>query len=144
MGGQSSSQLCYHPKGYAVFEGVVSLANNGGFASIRSTTSALSVPNVRRYLLQVKGDGKNYKLNLRQDDTFDGINYQADFATIANQWIEIELPLTAFLPRFRGRDVPGAPMLESARVRQIGLMIAARQVGPFSLALRRITVTRAT
>jgi len=34
--------------------------------------------------------------------------------------------------------VPGAPPLDPARVRQIGLMIADRQAGPFALAVRSI------
>lgn len=138
MGGRSCSQFRYHPDGYAVFDGVVSLANNGGFASVRTATRALAKPDVQGYLLQVNGDGKNYKLNLRQDTAFDGINYQAEFATVPGEWIEIDLPSAAFLPRYRGRQVLSAPVLETDRVCQIGLMIAAQQAGPFSLAIRHI------
>jgi hypothetical protein len=36
--------------------------------------------------------------------------------------------------------VPGAPPLDPARVRQIGLMIADGQAVPFALALRSIHV----
>jgi len=39
-----------------------------------------------------------------------------------------------------GRIVTGAPPLDPARVRQVGLMIADRQAGPFSLAVRSIRV----
>jgi len=34
--------------------------------------------------------------------------------------------------------VPGAPQLDPARLRQLGLTIAERQAGPFALALRSI------
>jgi len=34
--------------------------------------------------------------------------------------------------------VPGAPALDAARISQVGLMIAARQAGPFALEIRRI------
>jgi hypothetical protein len=44
------------------------------------------------------------------------------------------------LPSWRGRPVPDAPPLDTARLRQIGLMIADRQEGPFALALRSIAV----
>jgi hypothetical protein len=36
--------------------------------------------------------------------------------------------------------VAGVPPLDPARVRQMGLMIADRQAGPFALAIRSIAV----
>ena len=85
------------------------------------------------------GDGKWYKMNLRTEDTFDGVNYQAEFQPQAGQWIEVRVPLSAFVPNFRGRPVPGAPTLNPALVRQVGLMIAGKQAGPFRLCVRRIS-----
>ena len=138
MGGVSLSSLRYDPAGHAVFEGTVSLENNGGFASVRSHPLELGEPGAAHYLLEVRGDGKRYKLNLRTDDTFDGINYQAAFEAPPGIWTLLRLPVSAFRPTFRGRSVPGAPPLDPARVRQIGLMIADRQAGAFALAVRSI------
>ena len=45
-----------------------------------------------------------------------------------------------FRASFRGRDVPGAPALDASRIRQVGLMIAGHQVGPFALDIRRIVL----
>jgi NADH dehydrogenase [ubiquinone] 1 alpha subcomplex assembly factor 1 len=75
MGGVSASRLRHDPAGHAVFEGVVSLDNNGGFASVRSRPGELGAPEVVSYVLDVRGDGKRYKLNLRTDDAFDGVSY---------------------------------------------------------------------
>ncbi len=72
------------------------------------------------------------------DDAFDGMNYQARLEAPAGGWALVRLPLAAFRPTFRGRTVPGAPALDPARVRQIGLVIADRQAGPFALALRSL------
>jgi len=140
MGGVSHSRLRHDPAGHAVFEGIVSLEHNGGFASIRSRPMDLGVPGAAGYLLDVRGNGKRFKLNLRTDDAFDGVNYQAMFAAPAGTWILLRLPLFDFRPTFRGRSVPGAPPLDPARVRQIGLMIADRQAGSFALAVRSIRV----
>ena len=140
MGGVSHSRLRHDPAGYAVFEGIVSLEHNGGFASIRSRPMDLGFPGAGSYMLDVRGDGKRFKLNLRTDDAFDGVNYQAMFAAPAGTWILLRLPLSDFRPTFRGRSVPGAPPLDPARVRQIGLMIADRQAGSFALAVRSIRV----
>lgn len=141
MGGLSSSQLRHDAAGHAVFEGQVSLANNGGFASIRSKPLPLHAPGARGYVLQVCGDGKRYKLNLRTDDNFDGVNYHAAFDAPAGRWTTVLLPLNAFRASFRGREVPSAASLDPARVRQVGLMTADRQAGSFALALRTISVT---
>ena len=138
MGGKSTSRFRFDPAGHAVFDGVISLERNGGFASVRAAHQALSLSTTIGYGLTVKGDGNLYKLNLRTEDSFDGINYQAEFQTHPGQWIEVSLPRSAFTPNFRGRSVPDAPPLNPGRVRQVGLMISDRQAGPFRLCIRRI------
>ncbi len=138
MGGISQSQLRYDPAGHAVFAGQVSFENNGGFASVRCQPTDIGRRDVTAYLLDVCGDGKRYKLNLRTDNSFDGINYQAQFHPPAGIWATCRLASADFVPSWRGRPVPNAPPLDSVRVRQIGLMIADRQEGPFALAIRSI------
>lgn len=137
MGGVSRSRLRFDPEGHAVFEGEVSLANNGGFASVRAAPGDYAAPGAQAYLLLARGDGKRYKLNLRTDNGFDGVNYQAQFVPPAGQWADVRVPVAGFRPSFRGREV-AAPPLDPGRVRQLGLMISGRQAGPFSLALRWI------
>lgn len=140
MGGISSSQLSHDPAGHAVFTGRVSFENNGGFAAVRCQPCELGRIGVTAYLLEVRGDGKRYKLNLRTDNGFDGINYQARFDLPAGVWTTSRLASTDFLPSWRGKPVPDAPPLDTSRVRQIGLMIADRQEGTFDLAIRAIAV----
>ena len=142
MGGVSSSCLRHDPAGHAVFEGTVSLERNGGFASVRSRPMDLGAPGASVYLLEVRGDGKRYKLDVRLDDAFDGVTYQAAFEAPVGAWTHVRLPLSAFRPTFRGRTVPDAPPLDPALVRHIGLVIADRQAGPFALAVRSIGAGR--
>ena len=138
MGGVSRSRLRHDPAGHAVFEGEVSLQHGGGFASVRSAARALGVAPARACVIEVLGDGKRYKLNLRTDDAFDGVNYQASFEPPAGAWALLRLPLAAFVPTFRGRRVADAAALDPAFLRQVGLMIADRQAGRFALAVRSI------
>lgn len=140
MGGVSSSRLRPDPAGHAVFEGDVSLDRHGGFASVRSAAGDCGSPGAGRCLLEVRGDAKRFKLKLLTDDSFDGIHYQAAFMPSPAEWRVIDIPLAAFRPTFRGRDVPHAPPLDAGRIRQVGLMIADRQAGPFALAIRHISV----
>lgn len=138
MGGISASCFRYDAAGHAVFEGTVSLDRGGGFASVRSRPMDFSARGATTYVLEVCGDGKHYKLSLRTDDDFDGVNYQASFVTPAGAWTEIWLPIADFRPTFRGRIVPGASPLDPAIVRHIGFVIADKQAGSFSLAVRSI------
>jgi hypothetical protein len=66
------------------------------------------------------------------------VAYQASWTPAAGLWSTARLPLSDFRASFRGRPIPDAPPLDSARIRQLGLMVAARQAGPFSLDLRAI------
>jgi hypothetical protein len=138
MGGVSQSRLRHDAGGHALFAGQVSFENNGGFASVRCRPADLGRKGVVAYLLEVRGDGKRYKLNLRTDDGFDGVNYQARFHPPAGSWTSCRIASADFLPTWRGKPVPAAPPLDTTRVRQVGLMIADRQEGPFCLAVRSI------
>lgn len=138
MGGISASRLRSDGSGHAVFAGEVSLASGGGFASVRSRPMNFAAPGATAYVLDVLGDGRRYKLNVRTDDGFDGLSYQASFDPPAGTWTAIRLPIAGFRATFRGRIVPGAPPLDPAIVRQIGFVIADRQAGAFSLAVRSI------
>ena len=143
MGGVSHSRLRDSGDGYAIFEGEVSLANGGGFASVRCRPLPLGLAGATVCLIEVSGDGREYKLNLRTEDSFDGVNYQIRFSPPAGEWGRLALPLADFAPSWRGRPVPNAPALDPAGIRQVGLMIADRQAGPFRLAIRSIALTRA-
>ena len=138
MGGVSVSRLHFDSAGHAVFEGEVSLENNGGFASVRNSQLDLGSAETTAYRLTVWGDGHTYKFNLRTESGFDGVNYQASFAPAPGLWTQITLPVTAFVPSFRGRLVQGAPALRPGAVRQVGLMISDKQDGNFRLMVKTI------
>ena len=138
MGGISRSTLRHDPAGHAVFEGTVSLEHNGGFASVRSSRGERGLSGAGTCLIELRGDNKQFKLSLLTDDGFDSLNYQASFAPKGTDWQTLHLSLADFRASVRGRDVTGAPPIDPARIRQVGLMIAARQAGAFALDIRRI------
>jgi hypothetical protein len=133
MGGISRSEFTQAEPGIARFSGVVSLENSGGFASVRTTPRAWPTAGATAFVLRVRGDGKHYKFTVRTDDAFDGIQYQSRFAPQAAEWQHVRLPVDSFAATFRGRNVPGAPALEPARARTLGLMISDGQAGAFDL-----------
>lgn len=137
MGGVSASQVEMTPEGL-VFRGVVSLEQNGGFASIRAQPREYGLAGATAFVLRVQGDGQAYKFGLRTDDAFDGVQYQARFSTRVGEWLDVVLPITDFQPTFRGRVVTDAPALDPARIRVFGFLIADRQAGPFRLVMESI------
>ena len=141
MGGISHSTLRHDPAGHAVFEGPVSLERNGGFASVRSSPGKRGQSGAGICLIELRGDNKQFKLSLLTDDGFDSLNYQASFTPAGADWQTLHLPLADFRASFRGREVTEAPPLAPARIRHVGLMIAARQAGPFELHIRRLSLT---
>lgn len=138
MGGVSSSQLRFDAGGFAVFEGLLSTARGGGFASVRHPDLALGGQSVQGYRMSVRSDGKHYKLSLRTDQALDAVQYQAEWCVDPGTWIEIDLPVAVFLPRFRGKVVTGTAALDPVKVCQVGLTIADRQTGSFRLDIRSI------
>ncbi len=142
MGGISSSRVLADPAGMAVFTGTVSLERNGGFASARATTSLGPGESMDGITLVVRGDGKTYKVTLRGDRRFDGVGWQAPFATVAGSWTTVRLPVSAFTPSWRGRLVPDAAPLDPRRLQSIGLSISDKQAGAFRLEIRSIATWR--
>lgn len=138
MGGLSRSALRHDAAGHARFEGEVRLDHGGGFASVRSPTGGFGLHGAGACVIEVRGHGRSYKLRLFTDDGFDSPNHQAGFAPTGSAWQAIRLPLQAFRASSRGRELPGTPPLDPARIRQVGLMTADRQAGPFVLEIRSI------
>jgi len=134
MGGVSSSQLS-QSGGSLVFEGVVSLENNGGFASFRGPVSI--PPGTRSLRVTLRGDGQRYKLALKTEDNNAGPQYQAGFVA-PRDWATLSFTPAEFSASFRGRTVD-APSMVFDQMHAIGVLIADKQAGPFRLEIRSIS-----
>jgi monofunctional biosynthetic peptidoglycan transglycosylase len=127
---RSSSELTVTPANTALFEGELSIENNGASASVRTHVGDLFLDMFRGMAIRVKGDGKIYRFLIGTGDTHEGSAYHATFATQQGAWITIHLPFS----KFEGSGNP-APSLDPTNICQIGLMIADKQPGPFSLEI---------
>ena len=132
MGGVSQSRFRHDAEG-VVFEGEVSLRNNGGFASLRGPVAWADGTSTLE--LAVHGDGKRYRLLLRMDSAPGAASYQCDFDALGPQ--THRFTAADFQATFRGRLVSAAPLV-FARVVEFGVLIADKQEGPFVLQLRHI------
>jgi hypothetical protein len=115
------------------FEGMVSLENNGGFASMRSS---VRFPQGTQLIeLIAKGDGKRYKLVLRTE-LAPRVTYVADFIALPT-WQTYRFNLSQFKSTFRGRDV-NAPTLSFSDVIDFGILISNNQAGSFAIQLKTL------
>lgn len=141
MGGRSSSGMEIED-GVGVFQGEVSLKNNGGFASVRSLPEAADLSAFEGVSLRVRGDGKRYAVRLRTTDAVDGVSYQVKVRPPAGEWHDVTLRFDEFEPVFRGRLVRGHPTLDPRHLRTFGLLIADAQEGEFRLEIMWIDALR--
>ncbi len=135
MGGRSSS-VARIADGKLLFEGRLSLENNGGFASIRTINQAYNLIGTSVFVLRVMGDGRDYQLRIASTARFRGsaVSYGATFKTVAGQWIEVSIPVETLKPSYRGNALSG-PELDLADVRELGLLIGDKREGEFSFSL---------
>jgi monofunctional biosynthetic peptidoglycan transglycosylase len=142
MGGVSSGKVTA-VEGAVRLEGQVSLENNGGFASYRLDGALPDLSAEDGLRLRVRGDGQVYKLSLRTDGSWDGVSWQAPFATVNGQWTTLDLAFEHLVPTWRGRLVTRTPPFDPASIRQVGIVIADAQEGPFALELASLHAWRA-
>ena len=133
MGGVSRSRLS-STDGAMVFEGEVSLENNGGFASFRGLVSFLAKS--AALLLTVRGDGQRYKLTLKLDDSTGTNQYQVAFVA-PREWRTLRFEPADFAASFRGRAV-AAPIVRFVDVHYVGLLISDQQPGAFKIELKDV------
>lgn len=138
MGGLSRSRISTTENDTAVFEGDTSLANNGGFASVRGRPPVMPSADSSRLAVRVRTDGREYQLRIRTGNDFDGVAYRWTFRTPADVWMTIEAPYRDFVPTYRGRVLRDVPPIDPGAIRQIGLMIADKREGAFRIEIDSI------
>ena len=132
MGGVSTSRFEV-TNGLAMFGGEVSLENNGGFASVRSSPARQNLAGLDAFVVRLRGDGRRYKFTVRTETGFDTPIYQCAFTTKCGEWGEHRLAFKVFVPSLRGRVLTDVPALDPAKVVSVGFLISDKQAGPFKL-----------
>lgn len=139
MGGRSTSQASIVNGGDLRFTGTLSLANNGGFASVRSRPKQLGLQRGQSIVLRVLGDGRRYTFNLYTPDRRTAYSFQLKFNTVSGQWTEVRLPLDRFVAHSFGRPVP-QDRLDPTRVQSVGVLLGDKRPGGFEILVDFIGV----
>jgi NADH dehydrogenase [ubiquinone] 1 alpha subcomplex assembly factor 1 len=144
MGGVSQSTVTQHAKQGVVFQGQLSLENNGGFTSARYQVANGDWRRYDALQLTINGDGRSYIATIRTTGLQNrGLYYRQTFQTEAGREQTLTLDLADFAPYSYGRQISGAPALTSqlSQVETIGVMLADKKSGNFSLHIADYELT---
>ncbi len=139
MGGRSDGRFQINGEGNLEFFGTLSLANNGGFASVRSRATSLNLKSGDSIVMKVRGDGREYTLNLYTSSRRTAFSYRVTFPTTRDEWTEIRVPLSKFVATSFGRVVSNQP-LQPSEVSGLGVLLGDKKAGPFKLEIESISV----
>ena len=143
MGGVSEGKFKITDKKAMEFFGTLSLENNGGFASVRTKAKKLGLEKGDTLVVKVRGDGREYSLNLYLNRPLIAFSYRATVKTRKDEWIEVKVPLDKFEATSFGQVVRDAGAVKPEEINAVGFMLGDKKAGPFKMEIESIKVERA-
>ena len=140
MGGVSDGRFRITPEDTLEFFGTLSLENNGGFASVRTKPADLDINAGDDLVIRVKGDGREYVLNLYTKSRRMAFSFRAPLPTVMNEWTEVAVPLEDFIPTSFGNRVQGMGPVEPNEITSIGFMLSDKKAGPFKMEVAWVKI----
>lgn len=134
MGGRSSGDFHINESGNGVFEGLVSLDNNGGFSSVRYR-EIFQIQSQKNIRIHLKGDGSNYQFRIKANSS-DRHSYISEFQT-SGEWETIEIKLSDMYPAFRGRKLSIANF-DQDQLEEMAFLIGNKKEQEFHLEIKSI------
>ena len=130
MGGISRGSMVISNAGTGLFSGQLSLANNGGFSSVRTPIDAGSLAGYDGLEMRLRGDERTYALMAAVADARGA--WQGKFAVV-EEWQVVRVAFSDMALLIRGWRPPNAPPVRPERIAILGLLISDKDESPFSL-----------
>jgi hypothetical protein len=137
MGGRSNSSITLNKAGLGVFQGTVSLENNGGFSMAQYRFDAKKVNAFTSVCIKLKGDGKSYQFRIKTN-VRDSHSYVASFNT-TGKWQTIEIPFESMYPAYRGRTL-NMVNYPGEEIEMIAFLIGNKKAESFELEIDSIVL----
>ncbi|ULC58917.1 CIA30 family protein [Flaviramulus sp. BrNp1-15] len=135
MGGRSNGTFSINKEGFGIFEGTVSLENNGGFSMVQYKFNTKNVNSFSKVYIKLKGDGKTYQFRVKSKNS-DKHSYVFSFET-NNNWQTIEIPFNKLYPAFRGRTLD-IENYSGEQMEMIAFLIGNKKAESFKLEIESI------
>ncbi|MEM0995457.1 MAG: CIA30 family protein [Bacteroidota bacterium] len=133
MGGQSTAEIAYQANALQ-FSGDISLANYGGFSSIRSPWTEMDLSQAKEAVIRLKGDGRTYGLMLETAQAFFLPYFKTEFSTKKGEWMEVRIPLQGMPACSMGEMTGETATAEKLKaIKRVGLILSDKKEGPFVL-----------
>jgi len=137
MGGLSKGGPLITKDHKLLYKGEISLDNNGGFSSLRTSGKVWDLTKYDGIELKIKGDGRKYYLTTRSGNSR-RIAFWSPVQPAKGEWQTVRVPFDTFYATFFGRKVPGRE-LNTAKINSIGFMLYDKKAGAFSIEVDSIT-----
>lgn len=135
MGGESSGSFKLSADGFGVFQGSISLDNNGGFSSVRYRFQKKAINDNTKFVIKLRGDGKKYQFRIKSNSG-DYYSYITPFLT-SGEWQEIKIPLKDMYPSFRGKRL-NQPNFSNDYIEEVTFLVGNKKNENFKLLLDKI------
>lgn len=132
MGGLSKGSPLISNK-RLLFKGEISLENNGGFSSIRTSGKTHDLSDYDGIEIRVRGDGRKYYLTARANGRR-MLAYWSPIQPPKGKWTVIRVPFKSFYATYFGKKIP-ALKLNTKKVTSVGFMLYDKKAGPFAIEI---------
>ncbi len=132
MGGKSKGNFSLNEEGIGIFKGQVSLANNGGFSSVRYRFKPKDISSYNTFVIRLKGDGKLYQFRAKSNIK-EAHSYIAKIPTTGD-WQTIKIPMDTMYPAFRGRSL-NISNYKGALLEEVAFLIGNKKEEKFRLEI---------
>ena len=131
MGGLSSGVLESSETGLAL-SGSISLANNGGFSSIRTRYQRFDLSKSSEVLIRYRAKGQKFALTLNNYRRFWQPQFKTFLPETNGEWVEKIIPFSSFAKmRFDSVLGSGPTERELANIIRLGLISSDKKEGKF-------------
>lgn len=138
MGGLSTGTIESSETGLAL-SGSISLANNGGFSSIRTTYQRFDLSNSSEVFIRYRSKGQKFALTLNNYRRFWQPQFKAFLPETNGEWVEQIIPYGSFKKmRFDSVLGDGPTEKELANIIRLGLISNDKKEGQFAFEISRL------
>lgn len=135
MGGKSNSKISFTDD-TMLFEGDISLQNNGGFASVRSPIRNMDLSKYTKVKIRYKSSKRDFALIFSNDLKYYNPKYKLSFSPKTENWETIEFLLSDAIETRMGQPT-GATISDVSlkNIIRFGFILSDKKEGSFALEI---------
>jgi len=123
---------------FLVYSGQLSLANRGGFSTVRANVNQLDGM-AKGVLIKVMGsEGRSFKLNLSKSTSDWDFNTWTYIMDVNSEWMTFKIPFGAFQHNIMGRSPNSIERIFASDIEKVSISISDKKTAPFQLTIAAI------